>query len=264
MTSKQDASVLSAHSLEGVEPREAIPVAGARDDPKLPARPGGEQRPPLELDGFSSVVLKPGPRGGSTPALLPEVYRCWKAVWMKTFAELMGAERVFSDDFTRQHEYIALFHEGRCIGLSTFRYVDLDSEFTRDDSYFKVWPEQALTSARAWGRSACIVSNLTVAEDYRGRVGGLSFKELVTLLSMQRLSTSSAHMALVTTRNDRGMNDVMYRFGAHRLAQDVVLHGVSVDLVLFSRQEVGGALSHPRLAELVRRLTSGETQRRSA
>lgn len=205
------------------------------------------------------------PDGGLEPRspLVDEAYRRWRAVWEPTFLELTGLTKLHSDEFSRQHELVTVFQDGCCIGLTGFRYLDLDSDVTRHDSYFATWPEEAYAAARAWGREACIIGNFMVTPEHRGRRGGLSLSEIVTVLSLYRLTTSRANVALVTTRNDRRVNQLMYRYGAYRLFENATMHGVSVDLVAFPREQTKAMLRAPALESLIRKLT-GPTKDRSS
>ena len=47
----------------------------------------------------------------------------------------------------------------------------------------------------------------------------------------------------------------MYRYGAHRLFEDATLHGVSVDLVAFPREEAKEMLRESTLDSMIGHLT---------
>jgi hypothetical protein len=214
---------------------------------------------------FYYSLIKPSSRSPRDKPLIHETYRCWKDVWSATLKELDGAERVYSDDFARQQEFVALFHGDRCIGMVGFRFVDLATEIATDDSYFKCWPAHAMARVRASSRPVCLMSNLTVHPDYRGGTGDVSVKELLTILSLHRFSRGPAGCStgLVTTRNNRGVNDLMARYGATTLVHDAVLHGVKVDLVAFSRWTVRTMLGRGRPGSIVAQLVE-PSQRRTA
>lgn len=214
-----------------------------------------------EFAGLAYHVLDPDSGLEPRCPLVDEAYGRWRAVWEPTFFELTGLIKLHSDEFSRQHELVTVFQQGRCIGLTGFRYVDLDSDVSRHDSYFASWPDEAYAAARSWGREACIIGNFMVAPEHRGRRGNLSLSEIVTVLSLHRLTTSRANVALVTTRNDRRVNQLMYRYGAHRLFENATLHGVSVDLVAFPREETKAMLRAPGLESMIRQLTGPANDR---
>ncbi len=162
-------------------------------------------------------------------------YATWRHVWTETLGELDGAERVFSDDFTRQDELGVLFHDDACVGMTAFRWVDFSARPAQEDSYFAPWPASARTALLGVGRRVCIGSYLTVGAAWRGMRGPIRAKELLLALAVERFLSSDADVMAGTLRNDRGMNDLAYRLGARALARDVRHHGVAVDLVVFQR-----------------------------
>jgi hypothetical protein len=217
-----------------------------------------------ELARYSWSLLKLSSRASRDRALLHDAYRCWREVWTATFAELDGVDRVHSDDFARQQEFVALFEEGRCIGLVGFRFLDLATEMACEDSYFKIWPEPVIVRARSISRVVCVMSNLTVHPSSRGSLGSTSVKEILTILATNRFAASVCSLALGTMRNNRGMSDLVYRYGATCLVPNAVLHGVSVDLVEFSRWSVRSALTAPKPASVIRTFCGETADRRIA
>lgn len=226
--------------------------------------------PPLPVDRpvLKSMVVPSG-RGG--PALDPELlryrllaprartksrelalaYATWRRVWARTFAELDGQAAMFSDDFTRQDELGVLFHDGECVGMTAYRWLECAGLGTSDDSYFKAWPAHALAALRRAGSTVCVGSYLTVEPAWRGPRGAVSAKELLLALAVERYLASSADVMAGTLRNDRGMNGLAYRLGARAVATGVPHHGVPVDLVVFERD----AKERFQLAPLVEELT---------
>jgi len=209
-----------------------------------------------ELDPalFSYHLLSPRAASGAQRAHLAEAYAAWRAVWGETLRELDGAERVFSDDFSRQHELGCLFYANQCVGLTGYRWVDLTRAENRDDSYFKVWPAAVLKQVLASGTHVCVGSNLTVLPSWRGMPGGYSIKEVLMTLAVTRFLASEADSMVGTMRNDRGMNGLVYRLGARPVLQDIEHHGVRVDLVVFSRRELGPVSPGAAVDALTRRL----------
>lgn len=260
MSLVQSASVSPSHAEERDESRDSMVV------PKLKADVSNDVGPEAaaELSAYSWALLRPSSRVSRDRALLHEAYRCWREVWSATFAELNGAERLFSDDFARQQEFVTLFEAGRCIGMVGLRHLDLATQIACDDSYFKIWPEQLIARSRSVSRVICVLNNLTVHPDKRGANGFMSVKEILTVLTLNRFASSTSGTAVVCTRNNRGVGDLMYRYGASCLLSNATLHGVSVDLVEFSRWSVRAALAAPRPACVIRQLCGGSEDRRSA
>ncbi len=225
----------------------ATPVQerSARTSGIVPARRGGEE---LSTERLRYVLS--APRGGGYDADV--AYATWRQVWTETLGELDGAERVFSDDYTRQDEIGVLFHAAACVGMTAFRWVDFTTRRAQEDSYFAAWPASARTALLGAGRRVCIGSYLTVDAAWRGARGPVRVKELLLALAVERFLSSDADVMAGTLRNDRGMNDLAYRLGARAIARDVRHHGVAVDLVVFERD----ARERFQLTPLVEDVTS--------
>jgi hypothetical protein len=189
----------------------------------------------VDADALSYHLLRPKSAGPADLPLLCEAYRCWSEVWRQTFLELDNQPSLPSDDFTRQDEVGALFHNYECIGLSFFRWVDLSSPLARDDSYFAVWPEAARAAATKDGSRVCVSSSFTIAAPWR-RASGCSLKDVLVALIIERFLLSDADVLLGTVRNNRGVNLVVYRNGFQPLHHNAILHGVEVDLTAFYRK----------------------------
>jgi hypothetical protein len=208
----------------------------------------------LQLHRFAYHLLDPRAAIGANRPRLLEAYACWRAVWETTLRELDNADRVFSDDFTRQDELGSLFYGDRCIGLTGYRWADLALPPYAEDSYFKVWPVEALADAISGGSRICIGSNLTVLPNWRGALDGYSVKEILMTLAVRRFLASDADTMVGTMRNDRGMNHLVYRLGARPVLENISHHGVQVDLVTFSRHAMGPIEPQPKIDVLTQRL----------
>ena len=185
-------------------------------------------------------LLRPAAAGPADVPLLGEAYRCWADVWQETFAELENRRDVPSDDFTRQDEVGALFHNFECIALSFYRWIDLSNPMYRDDSYFSVWPEEVRDAACARGSRICVSSNFTIGAPWR-RAAGCSLKDVLGAVVVERFLLSDADTLVGTMRADRGMSKLTDRLGFRRLLGGVIHHGVEVDLVAFYRDQCARA-----------------------
>jgi len=168
-----------------------------------------------------------------------EAYRLWKSTWSATLQELDGNGTVYSDDFSRQTQVGSLFHDGRCVALGFFHLVDFRLTTARDDSYFKVWSDQAIDQLVSQGKNVMVGSNITVDPQMRGDLGqGVFLKNLLTGLMTKAFLESGADVMAGTMRKNKGMHDSAYQFGASPLLSGVIHHGVEVDLVAFYRRRV--------------------------
>jgi hypothetical protein len=163
-----------------------------------------------------------------------EVYDVWKSVWTKTLRDLDGAERLYSDDFTKQDEIIVLYFESKPVALVCHRFVDISLQMNQDDSYFKPWPKKAILSLQKDGNNIAIGSQITILPDFRKTVwDGIPLKELITALSLDTLRAKPIDAITGVMRADKGMNDLFFRCGATALLKNVTFHNVPVDLVAF-------------------------------
>jgi hypothetical protein len=181
------------------------------------------------------------------------VYEHWHDVWSRTFFELDGAECTYSDDFTRQDEVGALFQDDEFVGLTAHRWVDLRVRADREDSYFRAWPAEAVDAAARLGPLLCIGSHLTVAPAFR-HATPFSVKHLLLALAIERFLSSGAQAMVGTLRVDRGVHTAGADLGFRPIASRVVLHGVDVELVVFSRAAGPRATLEPASESVVRSL----------
>jgi hypothetical protein len=208
---------------------------GTRKDVRSPLGEANEAaRAVVRPEALSYHRLKPREVGPADVPLIGEAYRCWSDVWKQAFHELENTRELPSDDFTRQDEVGALFHGYQCIALSFFRWIDLSSPIDQDDSYFSVWPSGAREAACAQGSKICISSHFTIAAPWR-RARGCSLKDVLAGLVVERFLVSDADAMVGTMRNDRGMNAMVYRSGFKPILENVIHHGVEVDLTAFFR-----------------------------
>lgn len=193
------------------------------------------RRPQVDPSRLTYHLLRPRDSDPADALILAEAYRCWIEVWQQTFYELEHVLRVPSDEFTRQDEIGALFHGWECIGLTFYRWIDLANPFHKDDSYFAIWPQDAVEAAAAFGSRLCICSNLTVSAPWRRARGG-PLAELLGALAIERFLKSDGDTLVGTPREDRGINQLSYKLGARALAHGIMHHGVKVDLIAFYRK----------------------------
>jgi hypothetical protein len=192
-------------------------------------------RPIVQAEALSYHLIRPREAGPMDVPLLGAAFDVWTDVWNEHLRERDNVDHVYSDDFTRQDEIGALFHGWECVGMTGYRWVDLANPMSRDDSYFRVWPDEAIASACAKGTRVCVGSMLTVPRAWR-RATGHSIKELLLALAIERFRRSDAETLVGTMRNDRSMDKLGYRLGFKPVARGLPFHGGTVDLVVFHRE----------------------------
>jgi hypothetical protein len=165
-------------------------------------------------------------------------YALWKMVWLETFKELDGVDRIFSDDFSRQDEILCLFRGPICLAVGVMRWRNLDMPSVRDDSYFEMWPTKALEILGSNGKNIVIASNLAVHPMARRNALGLPMKDVMLGLLVKRFLESGADAMTGAMRADRGMHTAAYQLGASVLESNLVLHNSPVELVAFFPQNM--------------------------
>ena len=186
------------------------------------------------------------PRRSYDPTL-EQAYELWHDVWQRTFEEADGAAVVHSDEFTRQDEIGVLALDGCCVSVTGLRWLDFALLRSRQDSYFKGWPAEAV--ARLGSELLMVTSNTIVHPDWRGAriqaprsLGGEDARlaSITIAMSIRRFVASAARSAVGLSRNDRAMHRVAASLGGMPLAR-LLHHGQEADIMLFTRES---GLSH--------------------
>jgi hypothetical protein len=179
--------------------------------------------------------------------LLEEAYEVWRDAWKATLLELNGSVSLHSDEFGRQDELAVVAIGGRCIAVTGLRWLDMALPRSREDSYFKDWPPEAVA---ALGDDLSLVgSNTVVHPAWRrtlieapaslpGDPMRLVFATIA--LTVRRFVASSAQNLIALTRNDRAIDRVGAALGAQRLAQTRV-HGIETDVMCLTRSNAPAA-----------------------
>jgi hypothetical protein len=182
------------------------------------------------------------PRTAHTP-LLERAYELWREGWRTTLFELDGTRELHSDEFGRQDEIGVLSLDGSCVALTGLRWLDMSLPRSREDSYFKCWPADAL--AKIADRVVAIASNTLVHPDWRGTLvepprdqagDPVRLAFTTNALSTCRFLASPAQSLIALTRNDRAIDRVMAALGSTRLAR-IEMHGIETDIVNIERAD---------------------------
>jgi hypothetical protein len=185
------------------------------------------------------LVFLPGKGPSITDlAIYNKVYACWKGLWKVTKIEHQDDSQLFSNDFTRQDEVLALIYKGECAGLCCLKAIDFSEGPSSDDSYFAKWPEFTIRKLQTYGSKILICSQLTVSPAFRKNFLGVSWKDLLVALSARRLQDTSCEVMVGAVRRRRGMEKASYRNGFFPLMIDLPYIGEeSVDLVAFIKKK---------------------------
>ncbi|MBX2986968.1 MAG: hypothetical protein KF802_03635 [Bdellovibrionaceae bacterium] len=180
------------------------------------------------------VVLPGSNPDESVRPYYERAYTHWESVWGATFQELDGKSRIFSDNFTRQHEIHALFEDLNCVAMCGLRYYDFRTTTPRKDSYFEAWSEDALDQLVRYGKRVVIASNLSIDPNRRGREatgGQYNLKDLIIATTLRRIGELEIDAMTGTMRVDKNMQGLIYQAGGVPIQREVIYHNVPVDLL---------------------------------
>ncbi|MGE0529175.1 MAG: hypothetical protein AB7G93_15790 [Bdellovibrionales bacterium] len=168
-----------------------------------------------------------------------ETFQFWHTIWEQTFAELKNQRKLYSDDFFRMDEILALSSAGKVVGCFLFGWYDLRIDSHRYHSYFSAYPEELMHMLQS-STSGIVMSMgyLAVAPEWRKSKVGVLVSEALLGLACKRFIASGASHLIAYTRNDRKINDLCYRYGARCAYSNRREHNVSVDIVLMERPDV--------------------------
>lgn len=165
------------------------------------------------------------------------IYNHWHTIWSATFQEIDEGDGLFSDQFTRQDEILALFHNDVCVAVCCHRLVDMRMPSFKKDSYFEPWTDYALQRLRKNGDKVIIDSQVSVDPKFRKMQNGMKFIDLMAYVSFLHLSRLQISSITAASRNLRSMDSVFEKFGPEHLEKDVLYHGESTSLyALFPEQ----------------------------
>lgn len=167
-----------------------------------------------------------------------EMYTLWNSIWLETFRELDGINKLYSDDLLRQDAVHTLFCEGKAIGLVTTTQMDISLSAHLNHSYFMNYPEYVMSSLRANNNLVTVVGFLTVHPEWRKNKSEINVAETLMGLSMKYfLSTRSSAMISIS-RPDRKTNEICNKYGAICIDNKNKVHNVPVEFVVFYKNHV--------------------------
>lgn len=169
-----------------------------------------------------------------------KTYHCWKEIWSDTFRNEMNVNEVlFSDSFTRQDEILALFHQSKCVGLASIRYINPSYPGSIDDSYFRSWPYPLIQKIKMENSIIATASHFTIHRKYRGSKQIIHWKKLLISLFIENFKRSSSKIQIMVAaaRRIKSNEKNCYNSGAVPLAVNLNYHipGEKFDLVSWEK-----------------------------
>lgn len=168
-----------------------------------------------------------------------KTYDLWFKVWSETFGDLIHLEKLHSDDFLRYREISTVFCQDEPIGIVFYNWIHLGFRPHLEHSYFDYYPEGVLGSLKKEGhKDVMIMSYLTISPQWRKTVSGVPISDVMIGLAVKRFESSSSTALISFTRNNRKVNELVYRFGAKPFLKDCVQHNVKVDFIKITKESI--------------------------
>ncbi|AGH96006.1 hypothetical protein [Pseudobdellovibrio exovorus] len=187
------------------------------------------------LSLFQLYILPCSPFEQASTALYNSAYQLWHSVWSKTLTDLDGLTHLYSDQFTRNDFMVAIAHNQEVIALCCFKKMDLQLNASLNDSWFKPWPPSFLQQLSVSFKKALVPSWLSIHPKCRRSTGfttlnfGLILSELIAIMTLH----TQSELAFGTPRKDRSVHLLIQKAGGTTVFEDVLHHGVLIDLVCF-------------------------------
>ena len=208
----------------------------------------------MDLGDFRYILC---PGTGALPheaSLYNEIYSKWFQLWQDTMKGLGIDRPLYSESFTRQHYFGSLYYQGKCVALCSYRWTNAKELSFAGDSYFSTWYPLAIRHLKSRGDRIVICGNFCLDPNYRGRIHGISVKDLLMGMVVETFMNSPSDCLAGAVRVDRKMNDLTVRWGAKLIAENVDSGlGDRVDMIGFFRDIVEKTQPH-ELRDLARKL----------
>ena len=172
-----------------------------------------------------------------------EAYNLWYLVWSGTLNKLDGVSELKSNEFTRHDFCSVIYEESRAIALFCYSAIDLSLPTRVNDSWFSAWPKDILFYLGKNYRKSLMPAWLAVHPDYRR--SSSSYPVNLAQVTMEIYASLILYYGFQagfgTTRNDRGVNKLIYETGGIKLDEGKD-HGVGVDFVLMEPENIANKM----------------------
>lgn len=171
-------------------------------------------------------------------------YDAWKTNWLATYRELESQAQPSPNEFFRFDVVSVLLWRGQVIGLHLYNFFDIEAEAHQEHPFFNLYTAQIWADLQEQGfRKLMPLEYLWVDRSWRRSVTNISIADVLIHCGLEVFRLSDADAAVGVTRNDRKVNNSVYRTGADAIAENLSLHNVSVDLCLWRREKLRFVLS---------------------
>lgn len=147
------------------------------------------------------------------------------------------ADHLGGDHFIENDEAVILFFNNEPIGLFMFHWINTEFAVNRALNALKNrFPKSLLDSLfEKKLRHLMLMGQLAVHPDWRKSSAGFGISDMLMDFAVTQFLESNADVLLTTTRNNRHTNELCYRHGGKKVADNAKVFHVASDIVMFDR-----------------------------
>lgn len=188
---------------------------------------------------------------------LESAYKTWKETWLDVYNNEMNQKNttLYSNEFSRHSFILALFLNQTCIGVSFMREVNIKSELSLEDSYFRFWPKEVLQKLGEVYQNIIIASYFTISHEFR-KNRDFEWKTLFLTLYKDFHNSLDKPLMITAARKLRSNEKLCYDLGGICFKKDIAYKSEdsqdSVELtdILYWKPNVHFTLFNPLLQEI--------------
>jgi len=157
-------------------------------------------------------------------------FALWEEQWSETFKELNVDKKLYNDDFLNR-ELGGLFLGSRAVGFILYHFLDFSRYSNFNVSYSRNYPENLWRAHYERRDRVMVASHLTLDPEWRKNKTNLPASEILFSLAVLRFLKSPADRLITYARNNRKMNEMVYRHGGEAVLKNHTAYNVSVDFI---------------------------------
>ncbi|OGT44008.1 MAG: hypothetical protein A3F13_04600 [Gammaproteobacteria bacterium RIFCSPHIGHO2_12_FULL_40_19] len=172
-----------------------------------------------------------------------KTYSFWHATIEQALREeknIDEANNLGGDPFIENDEAVILFAENEPVGLFMFHWINTQFTANRQRHALKDrFPENFLDALfEKKLHHLMLMGQLAVHPQWRKSSAGFGITDMLMDFAVTQFLESNADVLLTTTRNNRRTNDLCYRHGGRKIADNAEVFHVESDIVMFERHDV--------------------------
>lgn len=177
-------------------------------------------------------------KSSSSLSDLNTLFNFYKDIWVSTFSDLKSSKNSIVEDFHRFDVKLGLFSENRPIAFHGYQFFDLRLNSDAEHPYFSQVDVPLVERLLSRGiKKISTLEYMCVCPEFR-KTGNRRIGEILGGYSTQYFIDKDVDGVVTITRNNRGVNAMCKMYGAEPLYENLKLHNVEVDVMLFEPRSV--------------------------